>query len=159
MFGHGTATVEWWATDPKFYSLGEETVSTGIYSPTFAGLTFDATADFYFGGAVPSGVVQAVNEGEISAPWVATFTGPLTDPRVENVTLGKAVRLVGELGEGQTLTIDSASRTVRLGNASRYSWVRVGSSWWDLVPGTNLVRLTAADGTGTGMLTYRSAWI
>jgi hypothetical protein len=159
MHEHGVASVEWWATDPRFYDETVGTVTTGIGTLSGVGLTFDATPDLYFGGPVPSGVVNVTNDGEVPAPWRVTFTGPVTDPRIENVTTGTELRLIGTVPAGADLVIDSAARSVALNGVSRYGWLKVGSSWSDLAPGPNTVRLTAAAGTGTATLTFRSTWI
>ena len=159
MFEHGVAAVEWWATDPRFYDEASGAATTGIGTLSGVGLTFDATPDLYFGGPVPSGVVNVTNDGEVPAPWRVTFTGPVTDPRVENVTAGTELRLLGTVPAGAELTLDSATRSITLGGVSRYGWLKLGSAWSDLTPGPNTVRLSAAAGTGTATFTYRSTWL
>lgn len=159
LFEHGTAIVEWWATDPRFYDETPTTASTFTGPLSGVGLLFPATADLYFGGPLPSGVVNVTNDGEVPAPWRVTFTGPVTDPRIENLTTGATLRLSGTVPPGAELVIDSGARDVTLGGASRYGWLALGSRWSDLAPGPNTVRLTAAAGTGTATLSYRSAWL
>ena len=158
-FGVPQVVVEWWATDPRFYADTETSASAEISSPTGAGLTFDVTFDLGFGGAIPAGVVNVDNDGNFAAPWVAEITGPVVNPRVESVTGGRTLRLAGSVQAGETLRIDSATKTVTLDGASRYSWLVPGSQWFDLNPGSNQVRFAASSGTGVGTLTFRSAWV
>ena len=158
-FGAARLVVEWWATDPRFYSTSTSSESSGISSPTGSGLTFNATFDLGFGGAIASGVINVLNGGNFAAPWVATITGPVTDPRIEHVDLGRTLEFDGEVQSGETLTVSSATKTVTLNGASRYSWLQPGSEWFDLPPGANQVRFGAQSGTGTGTLTFKSAWI
>ena len=158
-FGVPQIVVEWWATDPRFYANTESSAQAEISSPTGAGLTFDATFDLGFGGEIPSGVVNVTNDGNFDAPWVAEITGPVVNPRIEAVDLSRTLSFVGTVQAGQTLRIESATKSVTLDGASRYSWLQPGSQWFDLEPGANQVRFAAQSGTGIGTLTFRSAWI
>lgn len=158
-FGVPQITVEWHCTDPRFYSATESSTTVPVSAPAGAGMTFDATFDLSFGGPLPSGVIDATNDGNFEAPWVVEFEGPVTNPRIEHVATGQTLRFVGSVGGGQTLRVDSLARTVTLDGASRYSWLTPGSQWFDLVPGANEVRLAASAGSGSGTLTFRSAWI
>lgn len=158
-FGYPQATVEWWATDPRFYNTAETTETVDIAAPGGNGLTFDATFDLEFGGAIPSGIINVTNDGNFETPWVVEFSGLVNDVRIESVTTGKTLYFDGTVLDGQTLRIDSANRTVTLDGASRYSWLIPGSQWFDLAPGANQLRLAANAGSGSGTLTFRSAWI
>lgn len=158
-FGVPRLVVEWWATDPRFYSASEVSESASISSPTGTGLTFDATFDLSFGGPIPAGIVNVTNGGNFAAPWVATIAGPVTDPRIEHVDLGRTLEFDGTVNAGETLTVSSATRTVTINGTSRYSWLVPGSQWFDLPPGANQLRFAAQSGSGSGTLTFRSAWI
>jgi hypothetical protein len=164
-FGVPQIVVEFWATDPRFYDVNESTATATVQSPEGFGMTFDATFDLGFGGPLPAGVMTATNYGNFPAPWVIEIEGPVTNPRIENVTTGATLRFDGSVGGGEVLRIDSLARTVTLGGASRYSWLLPSSQWFDLEPGTvsgpgvTEVRLAAQSGSGNATLTYRSAWI
>jgi hypothetical protein len=164
-FGVPRVVVEWWATDPRLYDAQLTTASAQVSAPTGTGLVFDATFDLYFYDpndgppVVPSGVVSVSNDGNFSAPWVAEIAGPVTDPRIENVTTGQTLRFRGTVNGGQVLRVDSQARSVTLDGGSRYSWLLPRSRWFDVVPGVNQVRFAAVGGTGAGTLTFRSAWI
>lgn len=158
-FGLGKVSVEWWATDPRFYDVNETTSSVQIATASNTGLEFDAEFDLSFGGGSPTGVVVADNVGNFSTPWSVMFTGPVVAPRIENVTTGQTLRFSGTVAAGEQLVISSADRTVALNGSSRYSWIDSGSRWWDLAPGPNQLRLAASSGTGSATLRFRSAWI
>ena len=158
-YGLGKASVEWWATDPRLYDTTQTVVSTQIATATGTGLEFDATFDLSFGGGSPTGVVSATNAGNFATPWTVTFTGPVTAPRIENITTGETLRFSGTVPTGSQLVISSHDRTVALDGASRYSWIDSLSRWFDLAPGPNQLRLAASSGTGSATLRYRSAWI
>jgi hypothetical protein len=158
--GEGEALVEWAASDPRIYDAAETVLGTTMATPAGTGATFPWTFPLTFGGALSGGSVTATNEGEFPAPWAAVITGPVTDPRLENVTTGQTVGFTGSVAGGETLEIDSESRSVLLnGTASRYSWLTAGSQWFDLTPGANEIRLAGSSGSGTLTLTFRSSWI
>lgn len=146
------------ATDPRIYSDAELALVTGL-SATSSGLTFDAVFPLSFGGVAASGVVQATNDGDYPAPWVATIAGPVNVPRVEHVGQGRTVEVNLDLLAGQTLVLDSLNRAVLLdGSASRYNLL-LSSKWFTLEPGSNDIRFAGASGSGSMTFTYRHAWI
>lgn len=158
--GHGRAVVEWYATDPRVYSqtLTTQTASQATVAGT--GVTFPVTFPLSFGGAVSGGQLTATNAGEFGAPWVATISGPIVNPTLENITTGETLAFVGSLATGETLVVDSLARSVLLnGTASRYSWLVVGSQWFTVEPGDNAIRLAGTSGTGSVSFSFRSAWI
>jgi hypothetical protein len=160
MFGKGVASVEWWATDPLIYDAEETSLATTMASLAGTGFTFPLTFPLSFGGPVSGGIITATNEGEYPAPWSATIAGPVTDPRIENVTTGQTIGFVGSLAAGEELVIDSKERSVLLdGVASRYSWLTSGSEWFALAPGDNQIRLAGAAGAGSLTLSFRSTWV
>ena len=148
------------ATDPRIYDNSLSTASTGLPTAT-GGLAFAAAAPFVFGTSGSGSTMSCTNNGTFNAPWVATFTGPLVAPALTHVSSGKVLNLSGaNLVVGNTLTVDSAARTILLnGTASRYSWLSVASQWFDLSPGANSVNLTGASGAGSVQIAWRSAWV
>ena len=159
-FGHGSAAVEFVATDPRIYSQAATTQTVSQASVSGTGLVFPITFPLSFGGAVSGGQFVANNAGEFAAPWTATISGPIVNPVLENVTTGQTVAFTGSLTTGETLVISSIDHSILFnGTASRYSWLVVGSSWWELVPGDNTVRLAGTSGSGSVSFTYRSAWV
>lgn len=159
-FGHGSAMVQFVATDPRIYSQAATTYTVSQATVSGSGLVFPITFPLTFGGAVSGGQFVAVNAGEFAAPWTATISGPITNPTLENVTTGEAIAFTGTVASGETLVVSSLDRSVLLnGTASRYSWLVVGSSWWNLAPGSNTVRLAGTSGSGSVSFTYRSAWV
>lgn len=159
LFGHGTAVVEWWATDPRMYDYTVSEVTVPVFGTQDNGAEFDAVFDLEFGGVVPRGAATAENYGNFPAPWTITFTGPVTNPRIENTSTGQRLEFTGSVPGGSTLTVGSLNRNVQLDGASRYQFLGVRSQWFDIPPGSTPLRITAESGTGSATLTYRSTWI
>lgn len=91
-----------------------------------------------YGAAGESGRLTAVNEGAAPAYPVLRLDGPVANPAVEDVTTGGILQIDATLQAGEYLLIDTRSRAVLLaGSAPRRSWVRAGSVWPVLEPGSN----------------------
>lgn len=152
--------VELHATDPRIYADTASTLAISFPTGAGTGITFNATANFSFGSATTGGTGIATNDGAVASPWVCVLAGPLTDPRLTNVTADRTLSLTGTIAAGETLVIDSGARTALLnGTSSRYSWIDTTAKWWDLAPGANSLRFTGASGSGTATFTWRSAWL
>lgn len=153
-----TVRIRFDCTDPRIYSDTENSLEAQLAAAQ-NGLTFNMTANISFGGVAESGTLAADNDGSYPAPWVATINGPVTTPRIENITSGETLEFEITLATGETLVVDSLFRTVLLGGtASRYSTLTAESEWFQLAPGQNSVRFAGASGTGTMDLSYRDAW-
>lgn len=119
------------------------------YPRTYGVLNLDAS----------TGRQTLTNVGNYPVPWRATFTGPVSAPRLEHLTSGRAIRWVGAVLAGQTLVIDSGTRTVTLDTYPRFDLIDGIPEWFSIEPGANDLAYTAASGDGTLTLTYSSAWM
>ena len=94
--------------------------------------------DRTYGSAGTSGRVSAVNAGAADAFPVLRLDGPVATPTIEQATTGGILTIDATLQAGEYLLIDTRSRAVLyMGSTPRRSWVRAGSVWPVLVPGTN----------------------
>lgn len=153
------------APDPRIYS---DTESTGSYDPTDAGtggLTFPLTFPLEFDASAGAGTLQVENAGTIGTPAVLTITGPVVNPIIDNETAGLSIYTRNlDLAAGETVELDTLSRTVLLGGTTpRPDLVDVSlTDWWTLLPGVNQLRLRGS-GMSAGAtelaVTYRSARI
>src|SRR5687767_6925534 len=95
------ATVQLVATDPRIYDDTLTSQSVGL--PTAeGGMTFPATFPLTFGTVSSGGTIAAVNAGNFPTRPVATITGPVDNPRIENVTAGRTMRLAISLVAGDS---------------------------------------------------------
>lgn len=94
--------------------------------------------DRVYGDAGTSGRLTAVNEGASPAYPVLRIDGPVANPSIEQVNTGGSITLDGTLQPGEYLIIDTRTRAVLLmGTSPRRQWVRAGSTWPLLQPGSN----------------------
>lgn len=151
--------VELEATDPRLYAAAESSDTGRTISTTSGGLTWPLTWPLAWGTAA-SGTFVATNAGNFETPATFTLSGPLTNPRIENVTQGKTLDFGITLSASETLVVDTAARTVLLGGtASRYSTLTTASEWFQLGAGGDTIRLAADSGSGSMDTTWRSAWV
>lgn len=145
------------APDPRRYIDPEILHTLALPASPTGGITFATTAPWVVVGAAAStGSVTAVNVGTFGTRPVLTFIGPLTDPQLEHVQTGRRLAFDIDLAAGETLVVDVDRRAVLLGGtASRSSALAAGSAWFDLAPGDNELRFTAAAGGGTSQLLVR----
>lgn len=93
-----------------------------------------------YGDAGQSGRLTAVNNGASPAYPVLRLDGPVANPSIEQVNTGGGLTIDATIQAGEFLTIDTRTRAVLLmGSSPRRSWVRAGSTWPLLQPGSNTI--------------------
>jgi hypothetical protein len=154
------AQIEFECTNPRILNRTLETATTSL--PTAAGgLNFNLTFNASFGATSTSGLLNLTNQGTFDAPPQIRFDGPVTNPRVENLTQDKRLQLDITLAAGEFLLLDAEARTVLLnGTASRYNTLTTTSEWFDLQPGSNSLAFQASTpSSATITISWRSAWV
>lgn len=144
------------APDPRRYSVEVTTVSTGMPA-TSGGLTLPTTVPFSIGATVTSGIVTAVNVGNMSTRPVFTVHGPAPAGSIVHRASGRALRWHEPIAAGRTLVIDTDRRRALLdGTAPR----TITGTWFDYAPGVNEVAFTAATYNADAVLVseHRSAF-
>jgi hypothetical protein len=118
----------------------------------------------YGGGTFGGGVYNVYNAGTATTYPTITIVGPCDNPYVINDSWdgdGNVpwIKLAGSLGAGDTITISTLYRTIRLNNdANRRTWLVPPYVWWGLLPGDNFIRFGADALTGAqATLTYSDA--
>lgn len=152
---------EFHATDPRIYDDSTTTATASVptgegtvgFNVTFP-LTFTVPASF------ASGQVAVSNSGNVDAPWVAQMVGPLTNPRIQNLTTGQAIQLAGTVPDGTSVTIDTSARTALWQDGtSAIALVSGLTTWFGLPPGSTTLQFRASAGTGSLVVVFRSAWM
>lgn len=151
------------APDPRKYSADPTAVTLTLPESTSTG-GFTAPFTAPFTSVIPEGSTgerTVVNEGDADTWPTISIAGPVTDPVIENVTTGRRLRLSYTVGAGDHLLVDFADSVVLLNGNTPVDAHGVGSSWWPLVPGANVLRYSAFAGASgsPASITYRSAWI
>lgn len=147
--------IRWFCPDPLKYSAALHTSSTGLGVAT-GGLTFPATFPATFGSGSAGGSVQLANAGNTDSPPLFTITGPVDNPIIEHIELGRSLQLTISLASGDVLVLDADARTVILnGTASRGSALTL-PQWFLLPPGLSSIRYRNNGGATASTLTI--AW-
>lgn len=94
--------------------------------------------DRTYGSAGESGRLSVTNVGSADAYPVLRLDGPVANPAIEQVNTGAGIILDALLADGEYVVIDTRTRAVLyMGTSPRRSWVRTGSAWPTLPPGTS----------------------
>ncbi|MET9372973.1 phage tail protein [Streptomyces sp. NPDC003035] len=126
--GSSKMSVQWLASDPRRYAVGEQTVSTLAPQPE-PGLNWPLTWPLDWGQATSTGDVVAENTGSAATHPVITFRGPCSMPTVTERVSKRRLRYAIDLATGDELVIDTANGTVTLnGTASRRHTAMADSS-------------------------------
>lgn len=147
------------APDPRIYGASQATtgnISTLVGGGFILPVILPITSTPASGG---SGAVT--NSGTVESHPIITFTGPLTNPYLHNLTTGYAFQLDYTISGGSYVTVDMYNKTVTLnGSSSLISVVDAISTWWTVVPGTNSFTLTTSSSSDTGnvQVSAYSAW-
>lgn len=156
------ALCEFLATDPRIYTLAEQTesLSLGVSS---GGHGFPLGFPHGFGTAT-SGAADCVNAGNIDTyPVITVSAGGAGASAIalENTTTGESWEIVLTLAAGETLVVDMGEQTALLnGTASREPFVvRPPSVWWALQPGSNQVQLVATGAGTTAVVAWHDAYL
>lgn len=155
--------IQFEATDPRAYYSPTSAVSVGLPAP-LVGVTFPITFPMSFGGGGDGNYLAVDNVGNFEMRPILVFTGPLTTPSVNNTSIAGNPQLTFRnpnqtsytLYAGDTLTVDLDFHTIvytpsgsTIGQNYR-SWLQPGSTWFDLVAGTNELFFSSQDSTAVG---------
>ena len=140
------------APDPRIYGTTELTsgqitplVSRGILVPTIVPV---------LGSGTTGGTATIFNPGNVDSHPIITFTGPLTNPYIQNATTGYSWQLDYTLLSGDSVVVDMYNKTVVFdGNADFISHMDANSSWWTVVPGINSFTMSTGSTADTGSVT------
>lgn len=146
---HGIFTVDLLLSDPFFYG--------DIIEVPFSTQT---------GGANPGPNHDVVILGDERTTWVEVdFVGPLTSPRLDNISGSVWLRYGTEIPAGESATVkaqDFSAMHFTTGDDYRSSGhvIHGGDKFWlFLGPGDTTLELSAQAGTGTASLRYRPVWL
>lgn len=144
-----TASGTWWAdglmveNGPVLHPYGDGSMTA--YGWSWTGTPHASTSvrtvagpNRVYGDAGTSGRLTAGNDGASPAYPVLRIDGPVANPSIEQVSVGGSITIDATIQAGEYLIIDTRTRAVLLmGTSPRRQWVRGGSQWPLLMPGSN----------------------
>ena len=140
--------------DPALYGGGFHENMAGVVPMLTAPLSLFLNADAAAGAAGLTGAykvfrerITVVNDGDLDAGLVLTFTakGPVTNPRLDNLTTGQFIRVLCTLAQGDVLTVSTVRgrKRVELNGVNISQKKDPQSSFFQLVRGKNVLRYAA----------------
>ena len=153
--GVATVVVQLVAADPRLYGLTQSSATARTDDIATVGLEFDAVPDLTFGGAIFPGSLTVNNAGNFTEPFKLRIYGPATDPVVTRSSDELFLSFTGTVALGDYLEIDGADRTIKLNSVTnKYSLLDGDSTWFDLDPGANTLRLTRTGSDASTLVVY-----
>jgi tail protein len=153
-----TGQVAFYAEDPRIYDNVLQGVTIPFGGPATTGFGFNFGFNLDFGATVPVIGGDVIVGGNRPTPAIMTITGPVTNPRIINVTDSKSLDFLIDLSVTDTLVVDLDNRTVTLnGNSNRRNALR-SPDWWLFNPGTTFIVFGGGVGSGQVLIQYRNAW-
>lgn len=88
---------------------------------------------------------RVINGGDVATPVEIEFKGPAVNPTVSNETTGEVITVNRELQEDDVLAIGTAfgQKYVCINGDNAFHYIDLGSVFWQLVPGENLLSYTS----------------
>jgi hypothetical protein len=149
--------------DPTIYLGIEQQASTaGTGSPyTTGNAAFPFTFPVVFGAELYTVNAAAFNTGSLPVyPRAVTIYGPITNPKLTNVTTGEFISINVTLGSSDVLSLsyNNTKQIANLNGANVLKSVSTDSTFWKVHPGTNVMSLSGtSSGTGAyATVTYLS---
>lgn len=155
---HSVYYIDVLATSENIESLEE--ISGVITTQTRGGFVLPVQVPILF-SAGTGGQVTLTNNGDQIAKPIVTLAGPLTNPRLANVTTGEFLAITHTIGDGEEFEIDMALETIMQGGITNRIDKMTGGDFFGLAPGENVIKLTTGINGEGGSATfkYRHAYI
>lgn len=159
------AAIQWVCSDPRRYSLIEQSTTVPAPTPGVGGLPYPLEYPLDWGTPGVAGLGNATNNGDADTFPTVVFNGPVTSPRITNFLTGAAIEIDIAVAAGHHLDIDTRTATATLDGASVVSLLSDDSvplRAWTFAPGDdNPLVFTGgafpAEGA-TCVVSWRSAW-
>lgn len=115
----------------------------------------DADGDIYFEMGIEGERRHFTIDGDSEVPIQITFNGPSTNPVIHNLTTNEFIKVNRTLNQGDVLFIDTENATVEINGVNAFNWIDLGSTFWKLQIGENIVEYTADDGAADAELVIK----
>ena len=134
-----------------------------ISSPLGGSTTFPMEFPVVFGASASQGAGPIINEGDLPSYPTISIYGPLSKPRVTNVSTGEFIELdinLASASESATITYDQDSLSVTSNNTNVYGKLTTGSTLFKLKPGENNLLFSGSSvGTSANVtVTWFDTW-
>ncbi len=156
-------TIQFECSDPRLYSLGENSVFISTPSIVVDGLEYPLVYPLDYGEEPTPNSLFVLNDGTAPSPVTLNFSGPMTNPMLINQTTGERLGFDIVLTVDDILSVNTRLGTVLLNGVADRLYTRTLTSspilGFDLLPGENEMQLIADDweeGSGVEII-YRDA--
>ncbi|WP_409229105.1 phage tail family protein [Gudongella sp. SC589] len=107
--------------------------------------------------------INIINNGDVVTPVKVEFKGPATNPRITNHTTGEYIQVNRTLLQDDVLVIttDFGNKRVEINENNVFNWIDLGSKFWQLEAGDNIVEYTSDDEIESAQvkISYRNRYL
>jgi hypothetical protein len=141
---HDKTTISFYCANPYWLDENEQTIDIKSVK---GGLIFPIKFPNKF--AQVSFYKDINNDGDVEMPIQVIYQGPATNPKILNETTGEYIQINMEIGEKETLIIDTTSgkETVNLITPNEtkdvYNKINLNSTFFKLIVGNNRIRYSS----------------
>lgn len=154
------ALIQLYCSNPFWLDEFEETEEMADW---VGGLRFPLQLPMMFAGRSTKQHTVIHNAGDVDAPIVFEFIGPATNPVVTKVDTGEYIKVNREIAvdERLVITTEFGNKKVILRNSdtkeeiNAFGWIDLGSTFFWLEPGNNLISYSADMGEETARVWIR----
>jgi hypothetical protein len=156
-------TIQFECSDPRKYSLGENTAFISMPDLITDGLDYPLVYPLDYGAEGTPSQLIVTNDGDAPSPVVLNFVGPVTNPTLISQTTGERLGFEIVLTADDTLTVNTRLGTVILNGTADRLYTRTLTSspilGFDLMPGDNEMQAIGDEWeVGAGIeIVYRDA--
>jgi len=139
----GSALIQLIADDPFFHTAQQTLQAT---SAVTLGLTIPFTIPAVISSPTNTAAFSVANNGHVPVFATIVINGPVTNPRLINVTDSETLTISTTVAAGDVLTVNMGDRTALItgaGGSSQNVLGSVSGTWWDLAPGASSVEVTS----------------
>lgn len=158
-FGETKILFKLFAEDPRLYAENQVSVNIPFSAGAATGFGFNLGFSFGFGAAVTNTGTVVNNLGNRPTPPTFVVNGPCQNPSIIDETYGHTLTFNIILAAGETLTIDTQYKTVKLNNSTNKRSTLFIPDWFYLQPGNTSIKYSAIVGAGSSLdVKFYSAW-
>jgi len=145
----------------EYFALESQNLKAPAISiPSGGGVIYPVIYPVIYGAS--SGGMEIVNNaGTVEAFPIVEFQGPLTNPFIKNVDLGRTIELNINIANGETIVVNMREKTILKGSQSFFNNLVSGSQFWWLNPGESTILFGTGSGSDTGqaVVKFRDSYL
>lgn len=154
-YGYIKSQVDFFCPIPLYFDSTAHTASLSVSAAP--GREYNRTYNLVYGFGSLSTSTAILNSGWATAYPTITFTGPITNAQIGNVTTNEYLYFIGSFANTDTVVINLQDKLVTLNGSSARNLITGNSEWFDAPAGTSQYYFTGTS-SSPGLTTCSVTW-